>query len=103
MEEHLWYLYEETKGVEELIRKQKKKMDTPTSIIKKDTPPIQPIEVQEIEKEEDKPKIVMKGRLSPERIEKIMARRRVREAKENQQQKRGNVIDEVDTLFEMDL
>jgi len=88
-----------------------KEEEKPTSIIKQ-TAPIQDLIVEEVEKEEeDKPKIVMKGRLSPERIERMMVRRREREAKEtekkeaeeNQQQKRGNVVEETDTLFDMEI
>ena len=52
-------------------------------------------------------KIVHKGRLSQERIDRIMARRKEKEVKEKKARKKAeqqrNVVEETDTLFDMEL
>ena len=116
------YEEEETEETEE---EEKKAEEKPTSIIKQ-TPPIHDLIVEELEVEEkeeenveeepapiepvvvvEEEKIVHKGRLSQERIDRIMARRKEKGVKEKEARKKAeqqrNVVEETDTLFDMEI
>lgn len=110
METYLRYLQEDVKAQEELIKKQKEKMaekkeeveEKPAPIIVQ-TKPIEPIVTEEETKVEVKEEITEEIKKKREALKAEARKRKMeREARKKRQEHR-DVVEEVDSLFEMEL